>query len=120
MIKIKQQKIGKRIRKFNINKRYAQGMSVAKHEAKNRIVYAQLLDDDTVQLSGYINALLNIPKTAYGNENIIEGYKGYDEENQSIIKYGNWFISGDFKKLQWQHSSEKNERYDTEFLEFKD
>ena len=120
MIKIKQQIIGKKIRKFNINKRYARGMSEARLKSKSTIIYAQLLDDNTVQLSGYIDAILKYPKTLYENENVIEGYIGYDDENQGSVKYGNWFISGDFKTLKWEHASDKNWGYDTSFSELKD
>ncbi len=117
MIKIKQQIIGKRVRKFNINRRYARAMHP---NTRDTIIYAQLQDNNVIQLSGYVDVILDHHKTLYGNKNVVIGYFGYDADNQNDAKYGRWFISGDFRILEWQHASEKNESYDTSFPELKD
>lgn len=125
MIPIKQQIAGKKTRKFNVGKSYARAISNARRKAKDTIIYAQLLDNNTVQLSGYVKAILKPSYRALNAnsqyyENIVDSYMGYDEENKGTMTYGNWRISGNFKILEWEHGSDKNWRFDSSFSAIQD
>ena len=108
MISIKQQIIGKKIRKFNVGRYYSR--AIVSDSVKDTTIVSKLLDDNKIEFSGYINTIL----TPYYNSTyklIIENYYGSDENTP----LGGWRLLGDFKTLKFEHSSDKNWKYDKIF-----
>jgi hypothetical protein len=100
MIKIKEQIVGIKIRKFYVGN----ALRVSKPE-----VYAQLINGN-VHLTGGIETILK-PSYDYFDNDMIEKY----QSEYGFESMGNWVITKNFKTLRFDHNSDKRWKDDKSF-----
>jgi hypothetical protein len=113
MILIKQQIVGKKIRKFNVGRYYSR--AIVPDSIKNTTITSRLIGDNKVEFRGHINAILT-PYYDTTYKLITNSYYG-SAENTPL---GGWCLSGDFKTLKFEHGSDKNWKYDRTFSAIKE